>query len=248
METEHKNSQNLSVQTAATPMDMLLRADIASIDTDKLDKLMTLQERWEQNEARKAFAAAMSRAQEQLPVVVKNADNEQTRSKYAKEDAITKAIKPIYTKEGFSLSFDTDDSPLEGHIRVICAVMHSAGHTERKHIDYPYDLTGIQGKPNKTKIHAYKSTISYARSTLTCMAFNVATGDDDDGQAASEADIPIISDKQASQLLDLIEATGSDLGKFLRWVHAESIETMPAKHFAIALSRLESKLEEQEQE
>jgi len=186
-------------------------------DIEKMERLYAMRERELDRIAEQQYSAAMARAQEALPVVLRESKNLQTQSKYAKEDAISKAIKPIYTKEGFSLSFDTGESPLPEHIRVICYVRHSGGYTEEKHIDYPYDLTGIKGTTNKTKIHAYKSTVSYARNTLTCMAFNVATGDDDDGNAAGGTLSEPITEEQATALHAKADEHGV-LDKFMKWL------------------------------
>ena len=43
-----------------TPMSILAKAVEMGADVDKLTKLMDLQERWERNEAKKAFDAALA--------------------------------------------------------------------------------------------------------------------------------------------------------------------------------------------
>ena len=47
-----------AVSTAITPMDMINTAIERGADIDQLTKLMDLQERWEANEARKAYQNA----------------------------------------------------------------------------------------------------------------------------------------------------------------------------------------------
>ena len=92
-----------------------------------------------------------------------------------------RAITPIYTAEGISISFDTADSPTVGLKRIIAIVSHSQGHSRHYHLDIPLDDAGAQGKVNKTAVQATGSSNSYARRYLVCMIFNVTTEDDNDG-------------------------------------------------------------------
>ena len=57
---------------AVTPMAMLQMAIERGADVAMLERLMALQERWEANEARKAFIAALSAFKADPPTVVKN--------------------------------------------------------------------------------------------------------------------------------------------------------------------------------
>lgn len=172
-----------------TPAAMLMTAIERGADVGALERLMDMQERWQREEARKAYAAAMKAVQAEAPKIAKDAHNSQTKSDYAKLDAINAGLVPVYTRHGFSLSFSQGDSDKEGHIRIACQVAHELGHVETRHVDLPLDMTGIQGSVNKTAIHATGSTYSYGRRYLTCMIFNVSTGDDDDGQAAGTGEL-----------------------------------------------------------
>src|SRR4051794_30455432 len=78
-----------------------------SIDLEKLERLLQMQERLVAEDARKAFNAAMSAAQGQMRPVWRDAANSQTNSRYAKLETIDDKIRPIYTEHGFSLTFGT---------------------------------------------------------------------------------------------------------------------------------------------
>src|SRR5271154_5741796 len=80
-------------------------------DIDKLERLFALRERMVAEEKKTAYQAAMVRAQAKMKPVYRDAENKHTHSTYARLESISDAIKPIYTEEGFSLSFDTADSP-----------------------------------------------------------------------------------------------------------------------------------------
>jgi len=224
-----------------TPMSLLRTAQMNGADVAVLEKYMDLVERREQNEARKAFMAAMARVQAQLPVILRTTENTQTNSRYAKEDAISRVIKPVYTQEGFSLTFDTGDCPREGHMRILCDVLHSEGHAIQKHIDYPYDATGIKGTTNKTQIHAYASTFQYGRRALVCAIFNVATGDDDDGNAAGQGEMANITPEQAAALEVRLAAVDANVPKFLELFHVEKVEDLPASSLERASQMLDAK-------
>lgn len=159
-----------------------------NVDVDKMERLFAMHERMEARQAEQAFSDAMKAAQAEMPTVVKDRHNSQTNSDYATLDAINKAITPIYTRHGFSLSYDTEDSPLADHVRVVCHVLHSGGHSRTYRYDQPMDSAGIGGKVNKTPTHARGSAITYGRRYLVLMIFNLSTGYDDDGNASSGFD------------------------------------------------------------
>jgi hypothetical protein len=113
-----------------------------------------------------------------------DSDNPQTRSRFASYAALDRAVRPIYTKYGFGLSFNTaDEAPGPEQVRIICAVSHG-GYTRRYHIDMPVDGKGARGGDVMTKTHAMGSGISYGMRYLLRMIFNLAIDQDDDGNAA----------------------------------------------------------------
>lgn len=199
--------ENMPIQVSESSMmiQMIQRAAAdPAVDVDKMERLMQMHERFVDRSASAAFNAAMVRAQRRIGPVYRSSFNTQTSSGYAKLEDIDKKISPEYTDEGFSLSFGTEDSPLAGHLRVVCDVMHEQGHTKRYHMDLPLDAAGIAGKVNKTGVHAHGSTNSYARRYLTMNIFNVVlTNEDNDGnnQPVNE---PSITDLQIKQLEALI--------------------------------------------
>lgn len=167
------------------------------VDADKLEKLVDIQIRIMDRNAEAEFNTAMSKVQSELPTVAADALNTQTSSMYAKHEAISKAIKPIYTRHGFSTSFSQADTDRADHIRVRGVLRHNAGHAEEYFADLPIDDKGIKGNTNKTPLHAAGSTFTYGRRYLTCLMFDVATGDDNDGNVY---DSGAISEEQQNQL------------------------------------------------
>lgn len=156
-----------------------------AVDVTKIGALLDMQERVMRRNAEQAFNEAMSAAQQQMRPVAADANNPQTKSRYASYAALDRALRPIYTDQGFGLSFTTGDSGAADMVRVVCHVSHGAGFARDYHIDMPADGKGAKGGDVMTRTHATGSAVSYGMRYLLKMIFNVAVGeDDDDGQRA----------------------------------------------------------------
>jgi len=152
-----------------------------AVDVDKMERLLAMQERVMAKQAEAAFSMALNLVQANLPTIERKAWNEQTKSHYAKLEAVNAALTPVYSSNGLSISWGTEESPVEGCIRIVGDLSHIGGHTKRYFLDVPLDDVGILGKTNKTKVHATGASLSYGRRYLTLMMFNASTFDDNDG-------------------------------------------------------------------
>jgi hypothetical protein len=184
-----------------------------AMDMDKVERLFAMQQALQKQQAETAFNGALARAQSHIVPVAHNAKNDQTNSKYAKLAAINKAITPIYTAEGFSVSFDTADSPKDGYLRTVATLSHAEGHSRQYHLDMPPDEMGAKGTVNKTKVHATGSTSSYARRYLVCMIFNVTTEDDADGNGRAKG----MPDGQLADFHEAIAQLTDDAAAISLW-------------------------------
>lgn len=176
-----------AVPRAVTPMEMLNTAVQRGADIGTIERLVALQERMMARDAEMQFNAALNRAQAAMGPVSADMTNPQTKSKYASYNALDKKLRPIYLKEGFSLSFDTSEAK-PGMVSVICHVSHSAGHTRTYRApDMPADGKGAKGGDVMTLTHATGAAMSYGQRYLLKFIFNVAIGEDDtDGNAQVE--------------------------------------------------------------
>ena len=132
-------------QPLDTPLSILSLAISKGCDPDALDKLLALQERWEANQARKLFAEAMHECQQEMPRILRDKENSQTRSRYATLERVQERSQPIYSAHGFSLSYGEADCTREGWKRTVCDVRHVGGHCERYHLDLPLDGFSAKG-------------------------------------------------------------------------------------------------------
>jgi len=217
-------------------------AMMPNLDVDKLKQLLDMQERISARNAEIAFNTAMKNAQAEMRPISADATNPQTKSKYATYAKLDRALRPIYTAHGFSLSFDEADCPKPEHIRVVCYVAHDAGHTRTYRKDMPADGKGAKGGDVMTKTHATGAAASYGSRYLLKGIFNVAVGDDDkDGNAPADS-VATITGEQVEALRDLIIEAGADPVKFLKVANIASLEEMPAVDFPKAVSWLRQKM------
>jgi hypothetical protein len=218
-----------------------------TISLDRLKELMAMQKEMQNDRAKAEFMRAMSQAQAEMKAVLVDKDNSQTRSKYASYAALDHAIRPIYSRHGFSVTYDTADCGKEDQIRIIAEVSNS-GYTKHHHVDMPCDGKGAKGGDVMTKTHAMKSAVTYGKATLLPMIFNIAVttnkfDDDDDGNAAGGS--RFIETEQVQTIRDKIELTKSNLKIFLDLAGAESLETIRADKYEMLTQKLEAKAQKE---
>lgn len=205
---------------AMTPMAMLDRAVAQGANVETLDKLMALQERWEKNQARKAFDAAISEVKSKLGPVTKNRAGHNSK-KYADFAAIAAAVDPVLSEHGLSYRFRSEQGD---RINVTCVLSHRDGHSEETTLSGPADTTG-----NKNAVQAIGSTLTYLQRYSLVQMLGLAAAEDDDARAAGG--VETITQAQADELRDLLESTGKSKAKFLQWAKVENIEQIAATHF-----------------
>jgi hypothetical protein len=225
---------------ASSLMEVISRAaSDPSTDVDKLERLLGMYERITGREAETAFNDAMNAAQEEMRPIAADAHNPQTKSRYASYAALDNALRPTYTRHGFSLSFNTEDGAPADHIRVVCRVAHRQGHKEHAHLDMPADGKGAKGGDVMTKTHATGAAITYGKRYLLGMIFNIAVGEDKDGNAPTR----FVTAQQADQIEKLLTDTGANREAFLKYIGAGAVAEIPAQKFQGAMSALNRKRE-----
>jgi hypothetical protein len=167
-----------------TPMHLIELAVQKGADADQLGKLLDLQLRWQANESRLAYIAAMHKFKENPPDINKtkkvsypNKDGTITTYHHAELDDVVEIIGNALKAVGIGQSWRTSDSA--GKIVVTCVLTHEQGHSE--------DVATLVGPPDvsggKNNIQAIGSTTSYLqRYTLLAGTGLAAKGQDDDGR------------------------------------------------------------------
>lgn len=230
----------------AHPQDIAgqLMAVIAANPTagaENLKALLDSMERVAKWQSEKEFSAAMRACQDDIQPVWRNAVNPHSQSRYAQLEQLDDAIRTIYAKHGFSLSFNSPQSN-DKDVTVACRVRHIAGHSEDYTLSGGLDMFGAKGAPNKTSIQGLGSSVSYLRRYLTAMIFNVVfTNDKDDNDGVGAG----LSQKQQDSIYELFTACEMDddsKSKFLTLMKSKSVADIRQVDYQTAITRLNEKL------
>jgi hypothetical protein len=169
--------------TVDTPTGLLRIAVEQNFDIEKLERLMQLQREWDADQSRKAFFAALSKFQSEIPPITKSDRIDAGRAgkrKFATLGTINEAIRPYLYANGLSFRFSQTQSP-QG-ITVACIVSHCDGHSEVTSLTAGADMS--QGK---NPIQSIGSTITYLERYTLVGALGLTTVDeDDDGGSPSD--------------------------------------------------------------
>lgn len=212
-----------------TPMDMLDKAVAQGANVEVLEKLMGLQERWEANQARKAFNEAVAQAKAEIKPIVRDKTGHNDK-RYVSFDAIARMVDPILSAHGLIYRFRSEQT--DTRINVTC-VLSRGTHHEETTLSGPADTTG-----NKNAIQAIGSTLTYLQRYSLVQMLGLAASDDDDGKACNAGEK--ITKNQATEIIDLIEAMGASRAKFLTWAKVERVEDIPAAYFDSCITAIKN--------
>ena len=173
MSDKPANLPVISTETQAI-MQMIERVVLnPDADMDKLDKMLDMQERILNRNAKQAFTADLAAMQAELPLVGKSGEGH-NKAKYARLEDINEAIRPTLQKYGFAVTFRTKQA--DKTLTVTAILSHRMGHSEETDLILPLDTSG-----SKNAVQAVGSTISYGKRYALCLLLNISTGDDTDG-------------------------------------------------------------------
>jgi len=173
-----------------TPISVLQQAVERGASVETLAKLLELQERWEANEAKKAFEVAFAAFKAEAPKLEKTREvgyegrngGSRTSYKFTPLDAIANTLGPILAKHGLSYNWRQECS--KDGISVTCVLRHTQGHS----IENGLGPAGADTSGSKNSIQAIGSTVSYLRRYTLLGVLGMATSDEDsDGMTMGNA-------------------------------------------------------------
>lgn len=141
-----------------------------------LERLLTMRRDLRSEKAKEQFDRAMANFQKECPTIGKSTQG--YNYKYATLDAIVEQVKDLLSGNGFSYTFDTQETPTS--INLLCKVKHVGGHTENSTVRMDIDPSAKMNIMQKTG-----SAITYAKRYAFCNAFGILTGDEDNDGVAS---------------------------------------------------------------
>lgn len=196
--------QELALMPAAvTPMQMIQMAVQQGADIGKLEQLMKLQERWEANEARKAYVVALNEFKKNPPAILKHKEvdyvsertSKKTSYKHATLDNASAIIGEALSVHGISHRWAVEQLE-DGTIKVTCILTHVLGHSESVSMQASPDTSG-----NKNSIQAIGSTTSYLQRYTLFAATGIAPKDaDDDGRQGNKGMPETVKSDFAAQI------------------------------------------------
>ena len=152
-----------------------------SVDIDKMERLLDMQERVQARDAEIAFSSAFAEMQPELPAINMRGQiihKGSLISEYAEWSDISKVITPVLSAHGFSLSFKPTE--LDKKVAVTAILRHRSGFSDSATLPLPTDTSGA-----KNAVQAIGSTLSYGKRYAAILILNIRVeGEDDDGAAS----------------------------------------------------------------
>lgn len=208
------------------------------IDPDKMERLLNVQLKLLDRQAKIEYDQALADLQMAMPRIgargeIKNKAGEIT-SRYLKYEDIDRVIRPLLQQHGFSLLHNREDK--DGKMIVTTILKHRGGHQDSISIPLPYDQTNAL----KSALQAAASTASFGKRHNVCSLLNiVAEGDDDDGVGAGHIKI---DDSQKQEIVNALRETGADTARFLAFMGVRCVDDIPMKDYAKAYMALKRKV------
>lgn len=222
----------------ATQPDLIMTAIQNKYQPEFIEKMMALQERFEKNEARKAYHKAMAAFKANPPKIDKDKavsfGQGKTSYTHASLANVTEKINMALSGHGLSASWKTEQT--NGTITVTCSITHELGHSESTSLTASPDTSG-----SKNAIQAVGSTISYLQRYTILALTGLATSDMDDDAVSAGTPIESINDQQYASLLDMINEVGAKEGLFCKFLKIDDLKNLPANRFDEAWKALEKK-------
>jgi hypothetical protein len=215
-----------------------------SVDIDKMERLIAMQERVQSRNAEVAFNAALAELQPELPVIDERGGikdrNGNIQSTYALWEDVNEAIRPYLAKHGFALRFRVDRQ--SDQISVTGILSHREGHKEETTLALPTDTSG-----SKNAVQAVGSSTSYGKRYTAFALLNItSTGEDDDGNRAGiKPTRDAVNDDTLTSIIEYCEAVGGGQSALiLTAFKVKRLDDLTQSQGEAALKRLKDKLAE----
>jgi len=244
----------ITIPPVANQADKLIELAIQSnADVDRLDQLLALKERYDKEEARKQFTAALASFKLEDILIVKdksvgynNQDGSFTGYKHASLGNIIRQAVPLMSLHGLSHRWDLVQE--QGKITVTCILTHKGGHSEKVALFAEADDTG-----KKNKIQQVASTVTYLeRYTFLSITGLAVEDQDDDGEAAGPIDLPVelIGQDEANAIHSMITDNELEMPVFLNWLFkvkgVTTIEMIPISMLATVTDKIKKGIKAKE--
>lgn len=212
------------------------------VDVEILERLVGLQERVTERNARAAFFGAIAQFQDECPPISRSKKAKITTRKgtnyeytYAPLEEIARTIRPHLQSHGLSYSWTVDG--VDRGLIVTCVLRHIDGHEERSSFPVPIDTSAAMSDAQKNG-----AALTYGRRQSLVAVLGLTTADEDvDGAKQDPQEIQTITEEQAADLSALIEEVEADTSKVLEFAGVGSIGEIAAADYRRITRALEKR-------
>lgn len=205
---------------------------VESKDPRMLELILAAREKWQADEARAAFNAAVVRFQQRVAIIAKL--DKAYDKLYARMDRIWREVRPLLEECGLAVTWESvrttaDSCTLDGHLR------HIAGHAQPLHHEMPApDLLKGQNAAQRAG-----SAETYAKRYALMACLGIQVGEDIDGNARPT---PPANESRIAYVRDLIAKTNTDTAKVLKHLGVRDLSDATADQIEQVAAQLARKV------
>lgn len=245
-EIQNRMPENVAIPPAIianpTPEYLIQMGMIQGVD---LQELMGLRRELKAEKAKSAYYEAMAEFKKNAPPIPKDSrvsyktQKGKTEYDHASLGKVCEIITPPMAEQGLSFQWKQKNSG--NKVSVTCIISHIDGHSESTTLESNDDQSG-----GKNAIQAICSTVTYLeRYTLFALTGLAAMDQDDDGRGAT-APPDYITEKEAKDLIDLIQNSGLKEKTIFTFLGVDrASEVIRGQKYEVTLERLKSRIAEQ---
>lgn len=219
---------------------LVVMAMSKDLSPERLNQLLDVQQRWESNEADKAYHQALASFKAEELEIEKDrlVEYNETSYRFASLGRALMKINPLLARYGLSMTWRTRQDLTGGGLITVTAVLtHRQGHSEETSLSASPDSSG-----KKNPIQAVASTVSYLkRHTAFCLLGVASLDEDDDAQSWASEESEFISDQQYMDLKAMMSEVGADEEKFLKYLGVGNLRNLRSDLYDRAIEALEHK-------
>lgn len=231
-----KENQEQSTELAVSnsPAQLIQAAVGSGMKPEDLNAYLAAQERWEANQAKKAYNKAMAEFKANPPKIMKDRKvaYKDVRYSHASLANVVDKLTSELSKYGLSASWRTQQN---GQIVVTCRITHVQGHSEETSLSAEKDASG-----SKNAIQAIGSTVTYLQRYTLLSALGLATYSQDDDAAGAGTD-PEITEEQLVTLKEYMMSYQVNEARFLKFLGVDSLDQITQSQFKKAIEAIKAK-------
>lgn len=200
-------------------IEALLSSAVANgVPVETMERLLAMRRELKAEAAKEAFDLAMAGFQSECPTIQKTKEV-RTRAgivaySFAPIESIVQQVRHLLKQYGFSYSFRMENT--EEGVKVVCRVVHSAGHSEETPMEVPIgNKTDVMSNSQVTA-----AATTFAKRYAFLNAFGIMTGDEDTDGANTDGDQTAASKDSPDRLkrtigMQLVQL-GHNIGKMTK--------------------------------